>query len=61
MGLTFEWDEEKSKNNFKKHTVTFEEAKTVLMIHLQSLLMIRIIQIKRRDILILDFPRWVSY
>ena len=29
MALTFEWDEEKSKKNFKKHGVTFEEAKTV--------------------------------
>lgn len=29
MALTFEWDEEKSKRNFRKHGVTFEEAKTV--------------------------------
>jgi uncharacterized DUF497 family protein len=29
MALTFEWDEEKSKKNSKKHGVTFEEAKTV--------------------------------
>ena len=29
MALTFEWDEEKSKRNFRKHGVAFEEAKTV--------------------------------
>jgi len=29
MALTFEWDEEKSKKNSKKHGITFEEAKTV--------------------------------
>ncbi len=29
MNLTFEWDDEKSKKNYKKHGVTFEEAKTV--------------------------------
>ena len=29
MVLNFEWDEEKSKKNFKKHGVTFEEAKTI--------------------------------
>jgi len=29
MALTFEWDEEKSKRNVRKHDVTFEEAKTV--------------------------------
>jgi len=29
MALTFEWDEEKSKGNLRKHGVTFEEAKTV--------------------------------
>jgi uncharacterized DUF497 family protein len=29
MALTFEWDEEKSKKNSKKHGVTFEEAKAV--------------------------------
>ncbi len=29
MALTFEWNEEKSKNNFKKHGLRFEEAKTV--------------------------------
>jgi uncharacterized DUF497 family protein len=27
--LTFEWDEEKSENNFRKHKVSFEEAKSV--------------------------------
>ena len=27
--LTFEWDEEKSKANLRKHEVSFEEAKTV--------------------------------
>ncbi len=29
MALTFEWDEDKSRSNFKKHGVSFEEAKTV--------------------------------
>ena len=29
MALTFEWDENKSKQNFNKHGVTFVEAKTV--------------------------------
>ena len=29
MDLTFEWDTEKAKANFKKHRVTFEEGKTV--------------------------------
>ena len=29
MDLTFEWDEEKAKENLKKHKVSFEEAKTV--------------------------------
>ncbi len=29
MGLTFEWDEEKSHGNLLKHGVSFEEAKTV--------------------------------
>ena len=29
MVLTFEWDEDKSKRNVRKHGVAFEEAKTV--------------------------------
>lgn len=29
MNLTFEWDEEKADKNFRKHGVSFEEAKTV--------------------------------
>lgn len=29
MGLTFEWDEEKSRQNLKKHGVAFEEARTI--------------------------------
>ncbi len=29
MGLTFEWDEEKAKENLRKHKVSFEEARTV--------------------------------
>jgi len=29
MALTFEWDEIKSKLNFKKHGVDFDEAKTI--------------------------------
>ncbi len=28
-GITFSWDEKKSKINLKKHGVSFEEAKTV--------------------------------
>ena len=27
--LTFEWDDEKSKINYEKHNISFEEAKTV--------------------------------
>lgn len=30
MRLTFEWDEEKSEENIRKHKVSFEEAKTVV-------------------------------
>ena len=29
MALAFEWDDEKSKSNFRKHRISFEEAKTV--------------------------------
>jgi len=29
MKFTFEWDEVKAKNNFKKHKVSFEEGKTI--------------------------------
>lgn len=29
MDMEFEWDEEKAASNFKKHKLTFEEAKTV--------------------------------
>ena len=29
MALTFEWDENKSKRNLKKHNIDFEEAKTI--------------------------------
>ncbi|MCG8605667.1 BrnT family toxin [bacterium] len=29
MALTFEWDEEKSESNLRKHGIHFEEAKTV--------------------------------
>lgn len=29
MGILFEWDEEKSQINLKKHGVTFEEASSV--------------------------------
>jgi uncharacterized DUF497 family protein len=29
MALQFEWDEDKSRGNLKKHRVAFEEAKTV--------------------------------
>ena len=31
MKLTFEWDESKAQENLKKHKVSFNEAKTVLM------------------------------
>ena len=29
MTLAFEWDEEKSRENMRKHGVSFEEAKTI--------------------------------
>jgi uncharacterized DUF497 family protein len=29
MELTFEWDEEKAKENLRRHEASFEEAKTV--------------------------------
>lgn len=29
MGLTFEWDENKARQNIRKHGVSFEEASTV--------------------------------
>ncbi len=29
MELVFEWDEDKNSSNIKKHSVSFEEAKTV--------------------------------
>jgi uncharacterized protein len=29
MGLLFEWDEEKSRNNLRKHAVSFDEASTI--------------------------------
>jgi hypothetical protein len=29
MGLIFEWDENKARLNFKKHKVSFKEAKTI--------------------------------
>jgi hypothetical protein len=29
MELTFEWDDEKAKNNLRNHKISFEEAKTV--------------------------------
>jgi uncharacterized DUF497 family protein len=31
MGLTFEWDAKKAKQNLKKHGVPFEEATTVFL------------------------------
>ena len=36
MGIKFEWDPEKAEINFKKHNVSFEEAKTVFMIQMQN-------------------------
>ncbi len=29
MPLTFEWDNEKAKENLRRHKVSFEEAKTI--------------------------------
>jgi uncharacterized DUF497 family protein len=29
MGLLFEWDKEKSRNNLRKHGVSFDEAATI--------------------------------
>jgi hypothetical protein len=34
MGLRFEWDEQKARQNLKKHGVSFEEAATVFGDHL---------------------------
>lgn len=31
MGFTFEWDEYKAQENFRKHRVSFDEAKTVFL------------------------------
>lgn len=31
MAITFEWDEDKARKNLRKHKVSFDEAKTVLM------------------------------
>lgn len=31
MGFTFEWDEHKAQENFRKHRVSFDEAKTVFL------------------------------
>jgi uncharacterized DUF497 family protein len=31
MELTFEWDEDKARENLRKHKVSFDEAQTVLM------------------------------
>jgi hypothetical protein len=31
MEWTFEWDEDKARENLRKHKVSFEEAQTVLM------------------------------
>jgi len=31
MELTFEWDEDKARENLRKHNVSFDEAKTVFM------------------------------
>jgi uncharacterized DUF497 family protein len=30
LRLSFEWDEEKAKENYRKHEVSFEEGSTVL-------------------------------
>lgn len=29
--MTFEWDEQKASTNFRKHAISFEEAKTVFI------------------------------
>ena len=31
MDLTFEWDEDKARENLRKHKVSFDEAKTVFL------------------------------
>ncbi len=31
MGFIFEWDERKAQENFRKHRVSFDEAKTVFL------------------------------
>jgi len=34
MELIFEWDANKASANITKHKVSFDEAKTILMIHI---------------------------
>ena len=45
MTLKFEWDENKSKLNLKKHGIDLRKVKQFLTIHLPSQLMILIIRI----------------
>ncbi|WP_090900472.1 BrnT family toxin [Candidatus Nitrospira nitrificans] len=33
MGLLFEWDERKAKQNLAKHSISFEEASTISATH----------------------------
>jgi len=33
MSLAFEWDEQKTKSNIRKHGVSFDEASTVSQTH----------------------------
>ena len=52
MALKFEWDEDKSKLNLKKHGVDFKEGKTIFNDPFPSQLMILTIRPLRRDMLI---------
>ena len=50
MKLDFEWDDEKAKENERKHKVDFEEASPSLVIHSHSLSKTPIIQLRNRAI-----------
>jgi hypothetical protein len=52
MALKFEWDEDKSKLNLKKHGLILRKEKRFSTILLLLQLMIRIIQMQKNDILI---------
>jgi hypothetical protein len=57
VALTFEWDENKSERNFKKHDVDFEEAKTIFNDPFAIKAMVLIIRLRKIDILTSDSPR----